>query len=293
MSDSTNKTAASTVADTLVKLRLKRGAWIGEVEDKQTSREVESDKSAKSGAVKAQLNLMTACEEHKQTLQAYHAAYNRHKELTFPWDDGSWRGLCGAHFMDVAEEMGGLITTFHEKADTFCYDIYPEYYERAVFAAGGNGLGELAGRVIKKYPSPSEIRSRFYMDLIAEPMPSYETTGRFGITYTQFDLDNRLQAAAKDAWMKLHTPLVKLMESCRDKDDKSVWFDSYLTNVRDMAQVASRLNVFNDPDLTELAEQAIAMLNGVDKDALKFDPQTRTVTRIKAEALIERMSGYL
>ena len=294
--------ATSSLSQQLIKVRLSQGFPTFEVKDDITNREVSSDKGSKADATKFIVKLVNGSESYKRAQYLKGQLYLYYLSVTSPWEDRGARMMLGAHALETMEELRQMRIEAEQAADTFCTEEYPDIYEKAVFQSGmgGNGLGTLASRVIDKYPLPSDVRSKFYNSIIVEPMGEVETLRRFGEVFTEQDLseyesmlDARMQQAQTDAWKKLAEPLDALIKKCASATDKNVWHESLIQNVRDIVCLVDRINVQNDPTLKALAVDAVQMLNGVDKDTLKFDDVVRSETRAKAEALMARMSGYM
>lgn len=290
-----NTTQLGTLAETLIKVRLSQSFWNAEVQDKQTSREIEHDKQAKANSTRAMVSLIAGSELYAKAKTAKGDLYTYYLSVTSPWEDRGARVMLGAHAMETMEELRVLKKRADDAAEAFCTQDYPEIYERALFSAGGNGLGGLASRVIDKYPSPELVATKFSNTLSIEPMGQIETLRRFGNVFTEQDLAEfngvvvaRMEQAQADAWKKLAAPLEDLLEKCANANENNRWADTILTNVKDIVMVIDRLNITGDPRLNQLALQALGTVDGVTKDDLKHDKALRDVTRAKVEALLDR-----
>lgn len=295
-----SKKAKGSLADTLVGVRLSQSFWDAQVSDRQTAAEVERDKQAQSNSTRLVINLLANNEQYSKAKFAKGQLYLTYLSYTFPWEDRGGRVMLGTHSMEVMEDLRSAKQMADDAADLFCSDSYPELYEKAVFAAGGNGLGELASRVVGKYPQPDTIREKFANNLTIYPVASADTLRRFGDVFTEQDLEEvmavelqRTNAAVVDGWKKLAEPLLALADKCNKADDKSRWHSTVTQNIRDVLNRLPAINIANNPEMAEVADKIQAMLHGISVDALKTDTVVRTATRAKADAIIASMQGYL
>lgn len=294
--------AKSSIAQTLIKIRLSQGFPTFEVKDDITNREVSAAKGSKADATKVMVKLVGDNEAYKKAKFDKGQLYLHYLNVTSPWEDRGARMMLGMHSLETMDELRNLKAIADESAERFCLDEYPAIYERAVFQAtqGGNGLGALAMNVVNKYPTPDTVRAKFYNNLFIEPMGEVETLRKLGNVFTEQDvseyanlIEQRLQAAEADAWSKLAEPLTALIEKCASATEKNPWSESITQNVRDMVCLIDRINVNNNPEMRKLAADMLDVIKGVDKETLKHDPVVRDDTRAKAEALMARMAGYL
>lgn len=287
------------LSDMLVGVRLQQSFWSAEANDRQTSAEVEQDKQAKSGTIKkTAIDLVGGSEAYK--VAQYHKGqlYQTYQMYTFPWEDRGGRAANGMKIMEVMEILREQLALSDEANRVFCDEEYPTLYERAMFEAGGNNLGALASRVMSKYPSPAEIHSKFNNKLTVYPISSSQTLARFGKVFTEQDMaeivameQEREKQVQADAWRKMAKPIEALANKCIEGGKR--WHESTIQNVRDVISTLHVININNDPVLNKIADDALALLSGIDKEALKEDDALRSSTGAKAKELIARMQGYM
>lgn len=300
----------STISQQLVSLKLTQSFWTAKASDTALDAKVAEENNADDGVTKTTIKLLKGSTEYNEAQTAKSRLYDAFTQLTFPWEHRGRRVASGFKIMDIMEELTPLLKNSNALNSIFCNEAYPAIYEKVIFAAGGMGLGDLASRVSNRYPDPSLIHSKFSNDLVIGRILPAETNVRFPDAYSMQDLEQytsvriedelslereRTNAIIRDAWEKLAAPIQSLAQKCEGWVDggKGRWHDSSLQNIRDVIASLHILNINNDPRMTQIADEALAMLTGLDTDTLKGDSAVRHETRARANELIERMRGYM
>jgi hypothetical protein len=282
------------VADRLLATKLFVSKWSGEASVPKVAREAEDSNNARRGTVRASAKVFES-DELKAVLTEMAQLYAWWRGRTAPWRDGGWRVLMADQSMQFMEEAGDRIAVIEQKLLPALYDTYPAHLEVCKLQ-----MGALFTQV--RYPEPNELARRFAIKLSYEAVPSATMLERFGTLFTAEQLEEAKQqeaamltAAVDDVWMKLADPVTHLIEVLRKADDgqHKRWHDSLITNIVDAARAASALNFTGSEELAQIAEDMLVELGPVQKEHLKNNPATRADVRAKAEALRERMSGFL
>ena len=83
----------------------------------------------------------------------------------------------------------------------------------------------------------------------------------------------------------------KLAETPKCGRDDIVFRDSLIGNLRDIAALAPKLNIFGDPKIDEFA-QMVGALGGYNAQGLREDKGGRAQAQAAAAATLQRLSGY-
>jgi hypothetical protein len=149
----------------------------------------------------------------------------------------------------------------------------------------------------KDYPSPYEIRSKFYFDVHFDPIPE-EGDIRVNIQQDELDklnadLETRkneaIAQAMKDPYIRLHEAIYHAYE--RLDNPKAIFRDSLIDNLVDLVKILPSLNITNDPKLDELRQEVSEKLTKYDADTLRQDPLARRETRDSASDILKKMNG--
>jgi len=94
----------------------------------------------------------------------------------------------------------------------------------------------------------------------------------------------RVQAAVKDTWNRLLTPVQALSEKLSKKD--SIFRDSLIENVKEITALVPALNLTGDPNLERMARQINERFANLDPEVLREDLTVRKQASDAAKALV-------
>jgi hypothetical protein len=186
---------------------------------------------------------------------AYHMSKN-YLHYTLPWDENH-RILPSALYPAFMERHNDLTRIFDMASDDFVL-LYPELLQQAKDDLG-NEIYQLM-----KFPSVSDIRSRFDIKLSFAPIPD---AGDFRIQLSNDELDMirqemrerekaQLARSMHFAWKKLHDAIVDMVERLA----KPKFHNTVVENIKAITDVLPELNLANDPQLNEMRDQVIEKL---------------------------------
>lgn len=278
----------------LVEVRL--CSWSGRSTDRTASDELLAQKGAAKDGGKFVKNLLaSAGKELKDVHQAgntlRHFVYNN----TLPWsaaDTGAQRGerlLAASLSMNFLQELKQLQKE-HDAAVAILAAVWPTRVGEAMHA-----LGTLADAT--DYPDASELPGLFSVTVDFHPIPTVGDFSRVNVpaalagalaeqhtVKAQTQIDNamaNLRERICDELQRIHTMLGK-----HARGDKTRLYDSLVTNMQGLVQLARSMNIGDNPKLIELADKIEASLLRVPVEAYKEDPQKAAVASDSARALL-------
>jgi hypothetical protein len=263
------------------------GQYTGKKQDKKAERSVENTFNAHDAGTYRKATIA------KEALDDVSKLVNEIRTYfytqTLPWTDEGKRLKGMEGFLEFTAKLREYETLFSEKANQFTAN-YPDLIEEAK-----NRLNGLFNP--KDYPTPQEIRTKFYFDVHFDPIAE---NGDIRVDIQQdtldqlnADLDKRMNdgiaQAMKDPYIRLHDAIKHAQEKL--SDPKAIFRDSLIDNIVDLIKILPSLNVTNDPTLDKLREEASEKLTRYDADTLRESPNCRKETADEAEALLKKMEG--
>lgn len=274
----------------LVSLRL--SAWLGQRIDKTATREVLSSNSAHADAGKFAKKLLPD-NALKGITAAHSAARQLHYTLTLPWNDNGERILSSDMFFaytKLMNEKKADIDAAHAKF----LEEYPEYVRHAPKRLGSLFRAE-------DFPSVDVIKTRYDFALSILPLPSKEdfrvslgTAAEEAIkTSIEQEVQRRYADAQRDVWARIEKALSHFAEKMSNHD--AIFRNSTVDNVIEIVELAPKLLVIPDPEITATCERIKEALNGaaVDPDILRNDTNARQAAADAALAELERISNAM
>lgn len=265
-------------------------AWTARKFDRKVTDEIHQAHHAKSDVGRYNKHLLggkDSAASHAAVMTAAGALRSGYYAQTLPWSDEGWRLLPSANFMAFSEKMRELRAAFDTAVEAFLLD-YPTLREAARQRLSGMYREE-------EYPNALDIRCRFSATVEFSPVPSKDD---FRLTLPAehaeeiergvTDRVSRATAVAmEDAWNRLRVSVDAVRE--RLSDPKNVFRDSLITNVRDVVDVLTRMNVTNDPTLEAMRVQVASEIASLDPQHLRTSTRTRKEAAEKAQSILDRM----
>jgi len=219
------------------------------------------------------------------------AARAFHYEQTLPWDDAGGRILPAKNFMAYSKEMRTLKEKFGEAVREFVQN-YPQYREEAETRL--SGMFNPAD-----YPSTHEIERKFDFGTDIEPVPHADD---FRVKLQKRDsdriskaleesVDRRVKNATEDLFRRLAEVTKRFAETLSNPD--AIFRDSLVENAVELVNLLPRLNVANDPELEKIRKEVSKKLASQDAENLRNAPKVRQKAADDAQAILDKMSGFL
>jgi len=272
--------------------------WEAKKKAKGVEREAELHASAKAGTISARKSLLPGAEQLDDIIKHAAAMRTWWGNVSSPWFDNGMRvyNVDGhmdiqAAYGDMARHRDGLVAAFLAE--------YPALREKARF-----DLNDLFDE--SEYPMPGDVANRFTCNFEVMPLPD---TADFRVLQGIDDAElQRLQSEAEakvsarvseamNTTVRRVADAVKLMadrlnEYTRreDADEKRAFYDSWVSNVQEMAALLPQLNITNDPALTSIAKEIMATF---DKPAsfYKDNSEARRDAASKAADITSRLAS--
>ena len=270
--------------------------WTARKLDRSVSDELVANKQAQNkGAARVNKHLLAGRNEleviSKFVTQTRDIVYDN----TLPWSDSGIRLLPSAKFMEfnaklqeAEDKFYGLVTEFVQ--------VYP-----SLITAQAMALGDMFKR--DDYPHPDDIEHRFRFSVNYMPVPA---SGDFRVDIgndAQEELrkklsslaDERVEHAMKDIKARLLEHLKRMSDrlsidyvSGEAKPRK--FYDSLLDGAHDLCDLASSLNIINDPQLEDARKALKKAIGGIDVKDLRKDVGARTDVKTQVDDILSKFS---
>lgn len=272
--------------------------WEAKKKAKNIEHDAEAKAGAKAGAISARKSLLPGAEELENIIKHASAMRTWWNTVSAPWFDNGMRVYNVAGHIDIMQAYGDMARYRDDLIAKFLAE-YPALREKARF-----DLNDLFDE--SEYPLTPVVASRFTCSFEVMPLPD---TGDFRVVQglDEAEIERlrmgaveseraRLAGAADNAVRRLHEAVsimadrMKVFTEKEDTDDKTrKYFDSWVTNVKTMAELMPQLNLTGDPALNELAEEA-ARLAQDDPQAYKMSRDLRTEATARAETIAAKLA---
>lgn len=279
------------ITSSAVLVELNISVWTGQRVDKKVTVKITDDNRASADAGQFRKNLMAGSHLRKEIADYAAGCRLWHNTRTMPWADRGPRLLPTSLFLDYKTEANARRTYFMDKREQFGRE-YPRLQQTAQ-----NYLGDLYDPA--DYPSLDEVMAKFDFRLVFSPVPD---AGDFRIDLPAQELvamqqqyqaqaDERVAAAMKDQWGKLHDMVTRMSDKLvepEDGEDKRRWHDTFITNAQEMCQMLTHLNVTRDPKLEEARRGLERAIAGVEIEDIKESVTTREDVKGKLDAILKQ-----
>lgn len=257
-------------------------SWSGRCTDKTASAEMIESKGASKDAGAFVKNLLASARGELKIVHQHAAGlrnfvYNN----TLPWTssaEGVQRGdrlLATSRAMDFLTEF----RTFKQEYDTAVKGLVAVWDVRVEEAM--KALGQLASA--DDYPTSGDLPKKFAVTIDLNPIPSIGDFSRLNVpSQLATALGNRhaaqAQAQVTNAMNEMRDRILVELErinvqmSKHATGEKTRLYESLITNMQGLVQMARNMNLTNNPRLTELAERIEQKLLAHPVSVYKDDP---------------------
>ena len=270
-----------------VLVNLNINTWTARKLDKKVSEEVDADKGARTRAGNYHKKLFAGTKRLDKILAHTTAVRLWNYTNTLPWNEGGDRILPMKNFFDYKKQLNEMEQDFWTLVDEFIAE-----YNTLVTAAAFQ-LGDLFNP--NDYPSASEVRAKFGFRYHFSPVPD---SGDFRVDAGNEELDelkkqydeaykNKLEAAMKDMWDRLHECLGLISRRIGECPDGKGLRDSMIENAGELCGMLTKLNVTSDPRLEDARKRLEAALCGVSGADLREDEGVRNAVKARVDEIME------
>jgi len=284
-----NVGSVPSISNSAMLVELNISTWTGRKLDKQISAEIDVAKQTTTRAGNYNKKLF-ADEPVFDAIQKFAGnARTYHYHATMPWSDSGLRLLTTAMFMDYQKNITQLEAEFNGKVTEFI-----NQYDKLVIKAQMK-LGTMFNA--SDYPDAEDIASKYRFSVKFTPVPDVgdwrvninnEAREQLKLSYAQAYTDN-LNYAYKDVWQRTHEALKNMSEKLTG-ENKQIFRDTLVSNVRDMVGLLDRFNITDDAQMKQAKVKIENALLGVTPDALREDDDFRLDTKQKVDQLLKEFS---
>lgn len=228
-----------------------------------------------------------------------------HYHHTLPWDDAGGskrmaapRLLTSRNYKPYTDAMDQVVLD-HSNLVPVLVDHYDDYRSQQRATLGG--MYNPAD-----YPTKASLRERFQVAYRIQPVPAghhflAELNGDVDRVRAQIDADkaHRLAEASKALYRRIGDALTHMRERLGEGRDgqPNVFRDTLFENMKELIDVAPRLNVFEDPTVDALCAEIKDKITWVEPERVRptsahFDPNLRDHVKRNTEDLLTQFAGY-
>jgi hypothetical protein len=229
-----------------------------------------------------------------------------HYSMTRPWCDEGPRILPNVLYSKFTDALRVMKRDYETAVDKFCRG-YPDYVETR--AKQLNGLFRA-----EDYPSASEIRSKFSVEMKVLPFPNAEDFRSDLDDDTVADIKREISEmsskVADDAMKHTINQIIELVghmagklheyksgenkpKKKGEKTERSFFMDSLVDNVRDLAELLPAFNLTDDPKLTAITRRIAKELCVEDAKELRKNEAAREAVAKSADEIVAEVSKFL
>lgn len=285
------------LAANYILIELEVRSWGVNRTDRVASAEYTATKGTAPDAAKVMKNLMTTAGKELNDVKTRgqslrHFVY----EHTLPWSSataGAKRGprlLATSLSMNFMHEFEGLKKEYDDAVS-----ILAAVWDTRV-AEGMRALGPLADAT--DYPTSAEVAALFTVGMDMQAVPAISDLSRVNVPApiaealasqhigrSQAQLDNAMADLRERVCDELARINKQLSKSA--SGEKTRLYDSLITNMQGLVQLARSMNVGNNPMLDELAEKIEAKLLKLPVSAYKDNPERAATVAASAKELLD------
>lgn len=224
-----------------------------------------------------------------------------HYSMTRPWCDEGPRILPNVLYSKFTDALRVLKRDYETAVDKFCR-AYPDYVETR--AKQLNGLFKATD-----YPSATEIRSKFKIELKVLPFPDAEDFRADLDDDTVADIKREItemsEKVVDDAMKHTANQIIELVghmaeklneqtakTKSKKKGERSFYMDSLVDNVRELAELLPAFNLTNDPKLTAITKRIAKELCVEDAPILRKNDDVAEAVAKSADEIVKEVEKF-
>ena len=276
-------------------VRLSISVWAARKLDKNATREAKARSGAGDKAGVKVYKSVIAAEALDKIEQIANAARIEHRKRTVPWSYDGPGAITATGYPAYKAAMVQYEKDFWS-AVTHFYAVFDREREAA--------RGFLAGMFNPAdYPTIDLLKTRFAFSTHAEPMPQADDFRVVGLPQEQVEdikkdiadnNDKALQNAAAMGWRRVIETVEKLKLRLQEYNTGKVtkFFDLWVGNITELAELIPSINVANDPDLTRIGQKLVALTAYMPKDLKESESLRADIVRQAALILGQINEAY-
>jgi len=277
------------ISSSAMLVELNISVWTGRKFDKVVSQEIDTAKQTTTRAGNYHKNLIADEPIFTNIGKFQGNARTYHYHATMPWSDSGMRLLTTPMYFDYHKTVSQMEMDF-DNLVIMALNDYPNMILRAK-----HRLGDLFNE--HDYPDVDDLRNKYRFSVKFSPVPTVgdwrvdvgnEAQQVLNESYAEAYSSN-LELAYKDIWTRTHEALLN-MSSKLSGNNKQIFRDSLVSNVKDMVDLLDKFNVTDDPKMKEAKAKIQSALVGITPDALREDDDLRLDTKSKVDELLKEFS---
>jgi hypothetical protein len=278
------------IARTALLASLRVSQWTARKFDRNISAELNNDKKAQHDVLRVNKLLISA--DALKPLQSFVGSVRtEYYRVTLPWGDDGERLLPWMSYNDFNQFMDDQYPVF----DKHVQDLVDRYRDEVRAAA--HRMGDAFN--IAEFPRPSDVAAKFAMSFSVRPIPTAED---FRIDLSEemrehlaaqvrADLDRQTKQVMGHIWQQIGEMIDEVHTRLADPDAR--FRRGLLDNFVELVSDLDKLNIGNDPRLTELRDDARKTLNALrDPEALRKDKDARKAAAADVGALADKFGDF-
>jgi|TARA_R110000744_G_scaffold35147_1_gene81637 hypothetical protein len=278
------------ISSSAVLVRLSISTWTAKKIDKHQTENVYRREGADSKAGKYIKDIMVGCKHIGEVTKYANNTRNEYANRTLPWDDMGDRILSTSSLLPFKSDFNGKRDEFWRRRDYICNNYDNLKHISASY------LGAMYNP--SDYPSVDSVYEKYAWKLTIKTVPE---SGHLYLDLPAQDLEEMRQALEADnqdktkhamdtAWHRMHDMLssmsAKLTEG--EEDKKKRFYESFVSNPKDLCDMLEHLNIANDPELERARVMLERTIKGADIEVIKESPAIREDMKTKVDSILKQ-----
>ncbi len=217
-----------------------------------------------------------------------------HRNSTTPFTKDGWGLIAADLVMGYSTQMSDYKQQFYLAAD----DVQNRW--PAIVADEQQRLGPLFNA--NEYPPQNKVKNYFRFTHELKPITDVESAFDHLVLSVEKEViedlkhemrkerEKSIERSQKDMWDRLFEPVEKMADICLN--DKKV-FKSVITNLEHIIDIMPQLNIVDNTDLTNMADEIKAKLLSHTVGQIRDDKHLKKSLGTEAEQLVGKMKHYM
>jgi hypothetical protein len=258
-------------------VRLSLSQWSARKMDKAATAKARTDANASAKAGVKVYKTILAADELEAVARIASAAGQEHRRRTVPWNYEGVGAITAEGYPAYKAAMAGYEKAFFKAVSDFMV-VYESEREEA-----RSYLGNMFNAA--DYPTSIDLGAKFAFTTAVEPMPNAAAFNPHGLDpelvkeIKQDIVENNVAALEKAnavGWSRVLESVEKLKLRLQEYNGGHItkFYDSWLSNISELADMVPSINVADDPDLARIGQRLLSLTAYSNAD-LKEDEDLR------------------
>ncbi len=277
---------SSTLAQKAMIVTLSASCWSGRMADKEATQELLASKAAAKTAGSF-IKVLVDKKHLKDVRMAINSMRDYHNNQTMPWDNNGGRLLPSSKYSQYTMKLRELQREL-EAAVTIFVKNYDDYVTESSIA-----LGDLFDK--EEYPFAADLGTKFFLD---SEFSKINEAADFRVDIPEEDreeikkqIESKVETKHADSMEKLWKRIYVAVEHMTEKliDEKGIFRDSMIENIKQLVSVLPALNILDDPELADMTTELKDGLCGYTAKELRTDKVLRKDVATKSTELMSQI----